>query len=88
MAVDRKVEKPQQTRERVAGSERVKFVRSELPGLAEELQSVYNIMANAGREPSEKFRRLILWVIQETAVLNDPEYDPNFECSECGYGEG
>lgn len=84
----RKKEKPQETRERVAGPDRIKFVRPELPGLAEELESIYNIMAVAGREPSERVMRLILWVKQETAVLNDPGYDPDFECSKCGKGKG
>jgi hypothetical protein len=78
---------PQQLREEKL-PDRVKFVRSELPGLAEELESIYNVMAVAGREPSEKVQRLIVWVKQEAAVLNDPEYDPNFECSECGHGKG
>jgi hypothetical protein len=80
-------EKPLETRARVAGPDRIKFKRPELPGLAEELESMYNIMAAAGREPSEKFRRLVQWVHQEAAVLNDPEYDPDFSCDECGYGQ-
>ena len=84
----KKAEKPQETRERVAGPDRIKFLRSELPGLDAELESIYNVMAAAGREPSEKVQRLILWVKQETAVLNDPEYDPDFKCEECGSGQG
>jgi len=78
---------PQQLREEKL-PDRIKFVRSELPGLAGELESIYNVMAAAGREPSEKIRRLILWTKQEADVLNDPEYDPNFECPQCGYGKG
>lgn len=85
--VGKKKEKPQETRQRVAGPERIKFLRPELPGLAEELEGLYNILAAAGKEPSEKVRRLILWVKQEQAVLNDPEYDPDFTCEECGYGK-
>ena len=68
--------------------ERVKFLRSDLPGVADELESQYNILSSVGKEPSEKIRRLIIWIRQEEAVMRDPDYDPDFKCDECGYGKG
>lgn len=68
--------------------DRIKFLRSELPGLAQELEAMYNALASRGVEPSEKMKRLILWVKQEEAVLNHPDYDPDLKCETCGFGRG
>ena len=54
-------------------TDRIKFMRSELPGLAEQLEAMYNALASRGIEPSEKVQRLILWVKQEAEVLDSPD---------------
>jgi hypothetical protein len=72
---------------RELGEGRVKFFRPELLGLYEELETIYNALTSVGKEPSDKVRRLIVWVGQEAAVVNDPSYDGSFKCSQCGYGD-
>jgi len=67
--------------------ERVKFHRSDLPGLAEELEEIYNDRSLAGKTPSDKFFQLIRWVQQEVQVLQSSEYDPDFSCESCGFGK-
>lgn len=62
------------------------LVRSELPGVAEELEEMYNALALQGREPSDKIFRLVRWLAQEAEVLKDSEYDPTFTCKACGFG--
>lgn len=64
---------------------RVTLVRSELPGVSEELEQMYNLLAEHGHEPSEKIYRLIQWLAQEAEVLKSPEYDPTFKCAACGF---
>lgn len=78
---------PHQIRAEKLPPDQVKLLRAEAPELVKELESIYNVMAGAGHEPSEKVRHLILWLRQEIEVLSDAEYDPNFSCKVCGYGE-
>ena len=66
----------------------VAFDREDLPGLHQELEGIYNEPTAAGKEPSEKFFKLLIWVKQEAEVLNSPDYDPTFTCETCGYGGG
>lgn len=62
------------------------LARSELPGISEELEEMYNTLALQGRTPSDKIFKLIRWLAQEAEVLKDPEYDPTFKCDVCGFG--
>ena len=61
------------------------LVRSELPGIAEELEGMYNVLSEHGLTPSEKIVDLIRWLSQEAEVLKSPEYDPTFKCEACGF---
>lgn len=63
----------------------IALVRSELPGVSEELEGMYNTLASHGLEPSEKIFKLIQWLAQESAVLKSPDYDPKFTCDACGF---
>lgn len=78
---------PQLRKELYVVQGRVKFGRSDLPGLAAELESIYNVLDAAGRTPSEKFAQLVHWVQQEAQILNSPEYDPDWKCDACGFGK-
>lgn len=64
---------------------RATLVRSELPGVSEELEQMYNTLAEHGLEPSEKIFNLIRWLKQEAEVLKSPDYDPRFKCEACGF---
>ena len=76
---------PQEIREKLIS--RVKFNRTDLPGLADELENIYNYLESQRIPTSETFLKLVLWVRQEEQVLRSPEYDPNFKCDACGFGK-